>query len=89
MTKTSSLMFAENKKVLAIIYELSTIDAFNVKLLTEVQDGLDSASLFFHPVLWSEDIENITKNIADLLDCKQTLYVYDEFRQRVIVTFNK
>jgi hypothetical protein len=82
-------MFAENKKVLAIIYELSTIDAFNVRLLTEVQDGLESASLSFHPVLWSEDIENITKNIADLLDCKQTYYAYDKALLKIIVTFNK
>ena len=85
----SELLFASNSKVSEILLNLSNIVAFNVKLLTEVQDGVTDASLTFNPVLWSEEIENITKGIANLLDCKQTFYAYDKANLKIIVTFKK
>lgn len=90
MTNNSTaLIFADNKKVSAIISELSIITFSEIKLLTEVQDGVNSASLTFHPALWSEEIENITKSIADFLDCNETFYAYDKNSVKIIVTFNK
>ena len=83
------LLFATNSKVSKILLNLSNIVAFNVKLLTEVQDGVNDASLTFNSVLWSDEIENITKAIADLLDCKQTFYAYDKANLKIIVTFKK
>jgi len=85
----AKLLFASNKKVSQILSNLSNIITFNVKLLTEVRDGETSATLIFNPVLWSEEIEDITKAIADLLGCKETFYAYDKAKLKIIVTFKK
>jgi hypothetical protein len=85
----SITLFASNVKVENIIFELSNIYNFNVKLLTEVQDGVEEATLIFNAVLWSEEIEDITKSIADLLVCNQTFYAYDKAKLKIIVTFKK
>lgn len=82
-------MFAGNSKVSSIIDELSIINDSDTKLLAEVQDGVDTCSLTFSSVLWSKDVDAITKYIADSLDCTQTFYAYDKSRQKIIVTFNK
>jgi len=86
---SNPLILAGNAKVLSIIEELSNINDSDTKLLTEVQDGVDTCNLTFSSVLWSKNVDDITRHIADCLDCKQTFYAYDKFRQKIIVTFNR
>ena len=82
-------MFASNPKVQEIISELFKVKDFGDTLLKEAIDGEAEATLCFSPILWSRDIDNITRSIADLLQCKSTLYAKDIALDRIIVTFQK
>jgi hypothetical protein len=86
---SEALMFAGNPKVQEIISELFKVNDFGNTLLKEAIDGKSQATLCFSPILWSRDIDNITRSIADLLQCESTLYSRDRALDRIIVTFQK
>jgi hypothetical protein len=82
-------MFAENLKVTSIIFNLLLIEVSGHKLLTEVQDGATEATLCFSLELWSQEVDNLTRSIADLLESSTTLYAYDRELKKIIVTFQR
>jgi hypothetical protein len=86
MTK---LLVASNSKVNRAVSEMQNIYISHAPMLSQIDDGVDEATLYFRRSIWSKQLDLTLRSLADLLECSVTEYLYDKDSGQVIVCFKR
>ena len=86
MTK---LLIASNSKVNCAVLEMQNIYISHGPMLSQIDDGVDEATLYFRRSIWSKQLDLTLRSLADLLECSVTEYLYDKDSGQVIVCFKR
>jgi hypothetical protein len=86
MTK---LLIASNSKVNCAVLEMQSIYISHGPMLSQIDDGVDEATLYFRRSIWSKQLDLTLRSLADLLECSVTEYLYDKDSGQVIVCFKR
>jgi hypothetical protein len=86
MTK---LLVASNSKVNCAVSEMQNIYISHAPMLSQIDDGVDEATLYFRRSIWSKQLDLTLRSLADLLECSVTEYLYDKDSGQVIVCFKR
>lgn len=85
---TSSLV-ASNPKAHSAVLEMKNIYIACGPLLSQIDDGVNEATLYFRRSIWSKELDLTLRSIADLLQCSVTEYLYDKESGQIIVCFKR
>ena len=85
---TSSLI-ASNLTAHAAILEMQNIYISHAPILSQIDDGINEATLYFRRSIWSKQLDLTIRSIADLLQCSVTEYLYDKDSGQIIVCFKR
>lgn len=86
MTK---LLVASNSKVHRAILEMQNIYIAHGPILSQIDDGVNEATLYFRRSVWSKELDLTLRSLADLLECSVTEYLYDKDSGQIIVCFKR
>ena len=83
------LLIASNPKAQCAVSEMQNLYISHGPILTQIDDGVDEATLYFRRSIWSKDLDLTLRSLADLLECSVTEYLYDKDSGQVIVCFKR
>lgn len=83
------LLIASNSKAQRVILEMQNIYISHEPILSQIDDGVNEATLYFRRSIWSKDLDLTLRSLADLLECSVTEYLYDKDSGQVIVCFKR
>lgn len=83
------LLIAGNPKACRAITEMQNIYISHAPILSQIDDGVNEATLYFRRSIWSKQLDLTLRSIADLLQCSVTEYLYDKESGQVIVCFKR
>jgi hypothetical protein len=85
----TNLLIAGNLKVQHAILEMQNIHISHEPILSQIDDGVNEATLYFRRSIWSKELDLTLRSLADLLQCSTTEYLYDKQLGQVIVCFKR
>ena len=85
----TSLLVAGNPKAHRAILEMQNSYISHGPILSQIDDGVNEATLYFRRSIWSKQLDFTLRSIADLLQCSVTEYLYDKESGQVIVCFKR
>jgi hypothetical protein len=83
------LLIASNSKVQRAVLEMQNIYIAHGPILSQIDDGVNEATLYFRRSVWSKDLDLTLRSLADLLECSVTEYLYDKDSGQIIVCFKR
>jgi hypothetical protein len=85
----TELLIARNSKAQRVVTEMQNISVSHGPILSQIDDGVNEATLYFRRSIWSKDLDLTLRSLADLLQCSVTEYLYDKDSGQVIVCFKR
>jgi hypothetical protein len=85
----TELLIARNSKAQRVVSEMQNIYVSHGPILSQIDDGVNEATLYFRRSIWSKDLDLTLRSLADLLQCSVTEYLYDKDSGQVIVCFKR
>ena len=85
----NKLLIASNYQALAAVLEMKSIYIAQAPMLSQIDDGVNEATLYFRRSIWSKQLDLTLRSLADLLQCSVTEYLYDKESGQVIVCFKR
>jgi hypothetical protein len=85
----TELLIARNSKAQRVVTEMQNIFVSHGPILSQIDDGVNEATLYFRRSIWSKDLDLTLRSLADLLQCSVTEYLYDKDSGQVIVCFKR
>jgi len=85
----TELLIARNSKAQRVVSEMQNIYVSHGPILSQIDDGVNEATLYFRRSIWSKDLDLTLRSLADLLQCSVTEYLYDKDSGQVIVCFKQ
>lgn len=85
----TSRLIASNPRAHQAILEMQNICISYAPILSQIDDGVNEATLYFRRSIWSKQLDLTLRSIADLLQCSVTEYLYDKESGQVIVCFKR
>jgi len=83
------LLIASNSKVQRAVLEMQNIYIAHGPILSQIDDGVNEATLYFRRSVWSKELDLTLRSLADLLECSVTEYLYDKDSGQIIVCFKR
>ena len=85
----TNLLIAGNLKAQHAVSEMQNIYVSHGPILSQIDDGVNEATLYFRRSIWSKKLDLTLRSLADLLQCSTTEYLYDKQLGQVIVCFKR